>query len=74
MICAVKGYRLELVMPETMSMERRKILTAYGAKIILSEGARGMDGAIDLSVGDGTGPKILHALSIQEQIQRARPL
>jgi cysteine synthase len=49
MICAVKGYRLELVMPETMSMERRKILTAYGAKIVLSEGARGMDGAIDLA-------------------------
>ena len=49
MICAVKGYRLELVMPETMSMERRKILTAYGAKIILSEGSKGMDGAIDLA-------------------------
>ena len=48
MICAVKGYRLELVMPETMSMERRKILTAYGAKIVLSEGSKGMDGAIDL--------------------------
>jgi cysteine synthase len=49
MICAVKGYRLELVMPETMSMERRKILTAYGAKLILSEGPKGMDGAIDLA-------------------------
>jgi len=49
MVCAVKGYRLELVMPETMSMERRKILTAYGAKIILCDGARGMDGAIDLA-------------------------
>jgi len=32
MVCAVKGYRLEWVMPETMSLERRKILTAYGAK------------------------------------------
>jgi len=49
MVCAVKGYRLELVMPETMSMERRKILTAFGAKIILSGGSRGMDGAIDLA-------------------------
>jgi cysteine synthase len=49
MVCAVKGYRLELVMPETMSMERRKILTAYGAKIVLSEGSQGMDGAIDLA-------------------------
>ncbi len=50
MVCAVKGYRLELVMPETMSMERRKILTAYGVKIVLSKGARGMDGAIDLAM------------------------
>jgi len=50
MVCAVKGYRLELVMPETMSMERRKILTAYGVKIILSNGSRGMDGAIDLAM------------------------
>src|SRR3990170_3878242 len=49
MVCAVKGYRLELVMPETMSMERRKILTAYGVKIVLSKGTRGMDGAIDLA-------------------------
>ena len=50
MVCAVKGYRLELVMPETMSIERRKILTAYGAKIVLSEGSKGMDGAIDLAI------------------------
>jgi cysteine synthase len=57
MICAVKGYRLELVMPETMSMERRKILTAYGAKIVLSEGARGMDGAIDLAKEMAKDPK-----------------
>jgi cysteine synthase len=50
MVCAVKGYRLELVMPETMSIERRKILTAYGVKLVLSEGAKGMDGAIDLAM------------------------
>jgi cysteine synthase len=49
MVSAVKGYRLELVMPDTMSMERRKILTAFGAKIILSAGSKGMDGAIDLA-------------------------
>jgi cysteine synthase len=48
MICAVKGYRCTLVMPETMSIERRKILHAYGAKIVLSPGAKGMDGAEDL--------------------------
>ncbi|HSB04362.1 MAG TPA: cysteine synthase family protein [Thermodesulfobacteriota bacterium] len=57
MICSVKGYRLELVMPETMSMERRKILTAYGAKIVLSEGTRGMDGAIDLAKEMAKDPK-----------------
>ncbi len=57
MICAVKGYRLELVMPETMSMERRKILTAYGGKLILSDGSRGMDGAIDLAEELAQDPK-----------------
>jgi cysteine synthase B len=57
MVCAVKGYRLELVMPETMSMERRKILTAYGVKLILSDGARGMDGAIDLAKEISQNPK-----------------
>jgi cysteine synthase len=49
MVCAVKGYKLVLVMPETMSMERRRIMMAYGAKIVLSEGKRGMDGAEDLA-------------------------
>ncbi len=48
MICAVKGYRCTLVMPETMSIERRKILHAYGAKIELSPGSKGMDGAEDM--------------------------
>lgn len=57
MVCAVKGYRLELVMPDTMSIERRKILTAYGAKIILSEGSKGMDGAIDLANEIAKDPK-----------------
>lgn len=57
MVCAVKGYRLELVMPETMSIERRKILTAFGAKIILSPGSRGMDGAIDLAEEMAKDPK-----------------
>lgn len=47
LVCAQKGYPLEIVMPETMSMERRRILLAYGAKIILTEGSMGMDGAED---------------------------
>ena len=47
--CAVKGYRLVLVMPETMTMERRKILMVHGAQIILSPGLKGMNGAEDLA-------------------------
>jgi len=47
LVCAVKGYPLEIVMPETMSVERRKIMTAYGARITLTGGSKGMNGAED---------------------------
>ena len=45
-VCAARGIPLTLTMPETMSIERRKLLVAYGAKLVLTEGAKGMSGAI----------------------------
>ena len=47
MVAAVKGYEIILVMPESMSVERRKIMSAYGAKFVLSEKEKGMNGAIE---------------------------
>lgn len=46
-VAASKGYRVILTMPETMSVERRKLLAAYGAELVLTDGSRGMSGAIE---------------------------
>jgi cysteine synthase A len=46
MVCAVKGYKLVLTMPETMTIERRKLLAAFGAQLVLTPGPEGMNGAI----------------------------
>lgn len=47
LVCAARGYKLIIVMPETMSIERRQLMKAYGAELVLSDGSKGMSGAIE---------------------------
>ena len=58
-LCAARGYRVILTMPETMSVERQKLLKAYGAELVLTEGALGMKGALN------------QALALAEEIENA---
>jgi cysteine synthase A len=48
-VCATRGYRLILTMPDTMSVERRQLLAAFGAEVVLTPGAEGIRGAIDMA-------------------------
>lgn len=84
LVCAVKGYRLLLTMPETVSVERRKILKALGAEILLTPTKDGTDGAIErayemareiakkegIFVGMSSGAAIFGALQIIKDLKR----
>ncbi|HZD59415.1 MAG TPA: cysteine synthase family protein, partial [Anaerolineae bacterium] len=57
LVCSLKGYRLHIVMPETMSLERQQILTAFGAELLLTDGCKGMPGAIEMADQLSEDPK-----------------
>lgn len=57
MVCRVKGYRLKVVMPENVSVERRQVLEAFGAEIVLTEGRRGTNGSIEVAVRMAEDPQ-----------------
>ncbi len=70
-VCAVRGYRLILTMPESMSMERRKLLTGFGAELVLTPADKGMPGAIDKAME--LGREIPHTFIPQQFRNPANP-
>ena len=70
-VAAVRGYRCILVMPETMSPERRVVLRAFGAKLVLTEGPKGMRGAIDKA--NQLAAEIPHSFILQQFRNPANP-
>ena len=70
-VAAARGYRAIFVMPETMSIERRKLLLGYGAQIVLTEGSKGMAGAIEKA--EELEKKIDNAIVLGQFVNKANP-
>ena len=70
-VAAARGYRIIIVMPETMSVERRQLMKAYGAELVLTEGAQGMKGAI--AKADELAKEIPNSLSPGQFVNAAKP-
>ena len=70
-VAAARGYRIIIVMPETMSVERRQLMKAYGAELVLTEGAKGMKGAI--AKADELAKEILNSFVAGQFVNPANP-